>query len=38
MMNGSFEHNWCTGTTHTFSGGFGEIVLGSNAEMDATII
>ncbi len=37
-LNGTFEHNWSTRQTHTFSGGFGEINLGSNAEMDATII
>ena len=37
-LNGVFEHNWSTGTTHTFTGEFGEIDLGANAEMDATII
>ena len=33
-----FEHNWSTGTTHTFTGGFGEIDEGASAEMDMTII
>jgi hypothetical protein len=37
-LNGQFEHNWANRTTHTFTSGFGEIDLGSNAEMDATII
>jgi hypothetical protein len=37
-LNGVFEHDWITGVPHTFSGGFGEIDLGSNAEFDATII
>ncbi len=37
-LNGQFEHNWGTRTTHTFSSNFGEIDLGQNAEMDATII
>jgi hypothetical protein len=37
-LPGVFEHNWSTRTTHTFTSGFGEIDLGSNAEMDATII
>ena len=37
-LNGQFEHNWSTRTTHTFSSNFGEIDLGQNAEMDATII
>ena len=37
-LNGLFEHNWSTRTTHTFSGNFGEIDLGQSAEMDATII
>ena len=37
-LNGLFEHNWSTRTTHTFSSSFGEIDLGQNAEMDATII
>jgi hypothetical protein len=37
-LNGVFEHSWSTRTTHSLSGGFGEIDLGSNAEFDATII
>ncbi len=37
-LNGVFEYNWTTGTTSTFTGQFGEINLGTNAEMDATII
>ena len=37
-LNGTFEHNWSTRTSHSSSGGFGEIDLGSSAEMDATII
>jgi hypothetical protein len=37
-LNGVFEYNWTTGTTSTFTGQFGEINLGSGAEMDATII
>ena len=37
-LNGTFEHNWSTRTSHTCSGGFGEIDLGLSAEMDATII
>jgi hypothetical protein len=37
-LNGVFEHNWSTRTTHTFTSGFGEIDLGADAEMDATII
>jgi hypothetical protein len=37
-LPGVFEHNWSNRTTHTFTSGFGEIDLGSNAEMDATII
>ncbi len=37
-LNGQFEHNWSTRTTHTFSGGFGEIDEGATAEMDMTII
>ena len=37
-LNGAFEYNWTTGTTSTFTGEFGEINLGSGAEMDATII
>ncbi|MBA3482609.1 MAG: fibronectin type III domain-containing protein, partial [Pirellulales bacterium] len=37
-LNGQFEHNWSTRTTHTFSGGFGEIDEGASAEMDMTII
>jgi len=36
--HGQFEYNWSAGTTHTFSGAFGEIDLGASAEMDATII
>ena len=38
LSTASFEHNWSTRTTHTFTGGFGEIDLGAAAEMDATII
>jgi hypothetical protein len=37
-LNGVFEHNWSTRTSHSSSGGFGEIDLGASAEMDATII
>ncbi len=37
-LNGVFEYNWTTGTTSTYIGQFGEINLGANAEMDATII
>jgi hypothetical protein len=37
-LNGVFEFNWTTGTTSTFTSGFGEINLGAGAEMDATII
>jgi N-acetylmuramoyl-L-alanine amidase len=38
-LNGSFEYNWTTDTTNTDSHiDFGEINLGTNAEMDATII
>jgi len=37
-LNGTFEHNWSTRTSHSSSGGFGEIDLGASAEMDATII
>ena len=37
-LPGVFEHNWGTGTTHTFTGQFGELDLGGSAEMDATII
>ena len=37
-LNGVFEYNWTAGTTSTFTGQFGEINLGSGAEMDATII
>lgn len=37
-LNGTFEHNWSTRTSHSSSGGFGEIDLGLSAEMDATII
>jgi hypothetical protein len=37
-LPGVFEHDWSTGTTHTYTSGFGEIDLGSGAEMDATII
>lgn len=36
---GMFEHNWVFGVSHTYAGSsFGEIDLGPNAEMDATII
>jgi hypothetical protein len=37
-LNGQFEHNWSNRTTHTFTGGFGEIDGGPGAEMDMTII
>ncbi len=37
-LNGQFEHNWSTRTTHTFTGQFGEIDEGPSAEMDMTII
>jgi N-acetylmuramoyl-L-alanine amidase len=37
-LNGRFEHNWSTRTTHTFTGQFGEIDEGNSAEMDMTII
>ncbi|MGI9457978.1 MAG: fibronectin type III domain-containing protein [Aeoliella sp.] len=37
-LNGLFEHNWSTRTTHTFTGEFGEINEGQSAEMDMTII
>jgi hypothetical protein len=37
-LNGAFEHNWSTRSSHSSSGGFGEIDLGASAEMDATII
>ncbi|RIK83869.1 MAG: hypothetical protein DCC67_05600 [Planctomycetota bacterium] len=37
-LNGQFEHNWGTRTTHTYSGEFGEINEGPSAEFDATII
>jgi hypothetical protein len=37
-LPGVFEFDWTTGTTSTFTGAFGEINLGSSAEMDATII
>jgi hypothetical protein len=37
-LNGVFEFNWTTGTTSTYTSGFGEINLGSSSEMDATII
>lgn len=37
-LNGQFEHNWSTRTTHTFTGQFGEIDEGTSAEMDMTII
>jgi hypothetical protein len=37
-LNGTFEYDWSTRSTHTFTGEFGEINLGSAAEMDATII
>jgi hypothetical protein len=38
-LNGSFEYNWSTPATNTDSHiNFGEIDLGTDAEMDATII
>jgi hypothetical protein len=37
-LNGQFEHLWSNRTTHTFTGGFGEIDGGPGAEMDMTII
>ena len=38
-LNGLFEHNWSTRTTHTYNGiNFGEINEGPSAEMDMTII
>ena len=37
-LNSQWEYAWNTGTTHTFNGQFGELDLGSAAEMDATII
>jgi Fibronectin type III domain len=43
-LNGSFEYNWSTRTTHTYTSAFGEInnddLINSNGvvEMDATII
>ncbi len=38
-LNGVFEYDWTTGTTNTDSHiNFGEINLGTNAEMDATIV
>lgn len=37
-LNGQFEHNWSTRTSHTYASNFGEIDLGQSAEMDATII
>jgi hypothetical protein len=37
-LNGQFEHNWSTRTTHTLTSGFGEIDEGASAEMDMTII
>ncbi|MCA9235033.1 MAG: N-acetylmuramoyl-L-alanine amidase [Planctomycetales bacterium] len=38
-LNGQFEHDWSTRTTHTYNGiNFGEINEGPNAEMDMTII
>jgi hypothetical protein len=37
-LNGVFEYNWTTGTSSTYTSGFGEINLGAGAEMDATII
>lgn len=37
-LNGQYEHNWSNRTTHTFTGGFGEIDGGPGAEMDMTII
>jgi hypothetical protein len=37
-LDGQFEHNWSSRTTHTLSSGFGEIDGGPGAEMDMTII
>jgi hypothetical protein len=37
-LNGMFEHTWFNRNTHSLAGGFGEIDLGSGAEMDATIV
>jgi hypothetical protein len=38
-LNGVFEYNWTTSTTHTASNlDFGEIDMGPSAEMDATIV
>ncbi len=43
-LNGSFEYNWSTTTTHTYTSAFGEInnddLINSNGvvEMDATIV
>jgi hypothetical protein len=37
-LNGVFEYNWSSGSTHTGTGQFGELNLGGDAEMDATII
>jgi hypothetical protein len=37
-LNGVFEYNWTTGTSSTYTDQFGELNLGSSAEMDATII
>jgi len=37
-LNGQFEHNWSTRTTHTYTSQFGEIDEGASAEMDMTII
>lgn len=38
-LNGQFEHNWSTRTSHTYNGiNFGEINAGPGAEMDMTII
>jgi hypothetical protein len=43
-LNGTFEHNWSTRTTHTLTGAYGEIndndlINGNGAvEMDATIV
>lgn len=37
-LNGQFEYNWSTRTTHTYTDQFGEIDEGASAEMDMTII
>jgi hypothetical protein len=37
-LNGAFEYNWTSAAASTVSGSYGEIDLGANAEMDATII